>query len=134
LYLNENISKLCFFTNCSKGILSQEEINLSEIDKTVVTKTIKNIVKIHQIILKKGKDVIIEEFVKQNNFNLDYDYNTKMKCVFNKYFNFSLQLTNDVRVELIFFNFDDFKNWLNGLAFIIKNKDNLKLIKNSLSK
>jgi hypothetical protein len=45
-----------------------------------------------------------------------------VKCVLNKNFNFNIVLNNNNKIEIILCNYDDFKLWVNGLAFIIKNK------------
>ena len=47
------------------------------------------------------------------------------KCAFNNYFNFSILYDNNKSIEILLCCYEDFKMWINGLAFIIKNKDKI---------
>ena len=45
-----------------------------------------------------------------------------IKSALNQNFNFSLVTKNRKRFEFIIRSYEEFKIWINGLAFIIKNK------------
>ena len=45
-----------------------------------------------------------------------------IKSAVNKYFNFSLLINKSKRVEFIMGRYSDFKTWINGIAFLIKNR------------
>ena len=47
------------------------------------------------------------------------------KCIENKNFNFFLSISKEKRYEFIVCSYNDFKLWINGLAFIIKNKKDI---------
>jgi hypothetical protein len=48
------------------------------------------------------------------------------KSALNKNFNFSIVLNNkNVRIEFIMCSYEDFKIWINGLAYLIKNKNEI---------
>ena len=47
------------------------------------------------------------------------------KCALNKTFNFSLLMKNNYRIEILLCSYEDFKMWVNGFAFIIKNKNEI---------
>ncbi len=81
----------------------------------------------------------IEENISLNKFihlkelsNINMDDNLKIKSALCKYFSFSL-LFKDKLLEIIFMNFDEFKNWFNGLNLIVNdNKRNNSKEKNDL--
>ena len=78
--------------------------------------------------LKKiGKENYNKDFFIKNEMekysNLNYDYINK--CIENKNFNFNLLVKKKQQMEFVFCSYDDFKTWINGLAFIIKNKNKL---------
>ena len=45
------------------------------------------------------------------------------KCALNNYYDFSIILINGKRIEFIMTSYEDFKDWINGFALIIKNKN-----------
>ena len=108
------------------------EINM--IENTIVSTGIKSIIDIYRNYYKeklplKGNNFdkfINEQIVKYNNLSKE----DIKKCVLNKNFNFSLVLRNEKkRFEFIICSYDEFKMWINGMAFIIKNKEQIfKLI------
>ena len=56
-----------------------------------------------------------------------FNYNDEFieKCALNTLFNFSILINEGRRIEIIFCNYEDFKLWINGFAFIIKNKNQI---------
>ena len=71
---------------------------------------------------KNDKEIFVEkEMEKYNNINSEYIN----KCIENKRFSFILFIEENTQMEFLFFSYDDFKTWINGLAFIIKNKKKL---------
>ena len=119
------------------------DIKLSQIENTVVNSAVKSIIEIHRNYYKwkennKGNDIINdfinEQIKKYDNLNQE----DVEKCIVNKNFNFSLIINNfnkdnnSKRIEFIICSYDEFKMWINGMAFIIKNKNYiLKLINES---
>ena len=119
------------------------DIKLSQIENTVVNSAVKSIIEIHRNYYKwkennKGNDIINdfinEQIKKYDNLNQE----DVEKCIVNKNFNFSLIINNfnkdknRKRIEFIICSYDEFKMWINGMAFIIKNKNYiLKLINES---
>ena len=72
---------------------------------------------------KRNLDNFINEQI--NKYN-DLSKEDIEKCINNKNFNFSLILKeNKRRFEFIICSYDEFKIWINGMAFIIKNKDEI---------
>ena len=108
------------------------EINM--IENTIVSTGIKSIIDIYRNYYKEKIPLKGSNFDKFINEQIDkYNNLTKediKKCVLNKNFNFSLVLKNEKkRFEFIICSYDEFKMWINGMAFIIKNKEQIfKLI------
>ena len=108
------------------------EINM--IENTIVSTGIKSIIDIYRNYYKEKLPLKGNNFDKFINEQIDkYNNLTKediKKCVLNKNFNFSLVLKNEKkRFEFIICSYDEFKMWINGMAFIIKNKEQIfKLI------
>ena len=47
-----------------------------------------------------------------------------IKSALNQNFSFSIVTKNGKRLEFIIRSYEEFKIWINGMAFIIKNKNN----------
>ena len=105
------------------------DINIKEIKYTTIrtkVKIISEIYRDYKKFVKNGnenfqKDLFIKKEMEK--YNLSYDYVSK--CIENNKFNLMLYLENGKMVELLFYSYEEFKNWINGFAFIIKNKDRL---------
>jgi hypothetical protein len=99
-------------------------ININDIENTSVNNLIKNIIEIHRDYrkFKKFENGNLNSFIKLKNNIYKFSKNEIVKCVLNKNFNFNIVLNNNNKIEIILCNYDDFKLWVNGLAFIIKNK------------
>ena len=100
------------------------DININQILNTIVSSEIKIIIDIYREFNKKKEQFSKEEFIK----NVKSKYNNNLsneeieKCIENKNFNFFLSVNKEKRYEFIICSYNDFKLWINGLAFIIKNK------------
>ena len=120
------------------------DIKISMVENTVVSSAVKSIIDIHRNYYKwkennKG-DSIVNEFIneqikKYENLNQE----DVEKCIINKNFNFSIIINseknkNNKRIEFIICSYDEFKMWINGMAFIIKNKNNIVKLINEQNK
>jgi len=105
------------------------DFEITSIDNTVVSTGIKALINIYINYCKwkmnqKGN---LNNFINEqiNKYN-DLSKEDIEKCISNKNFNFSLILKeNKRRFEFIICSYDEFKMWINGMAFIIKNKDEI---------
>ena len=109
------------------------DFEIISIENTVVSTGIKALNDIYRnyfkwkLSNKKNLDeFVFEQINKYNNFSKE----DIQKCINNKNFNFSLILKNNKRFEFIICSYDEFKMWINGMAFIIKNKDEIFKIVN----
>ena len=109
------------------------DFEIISIENTVVSTGIKALIDIYRnyfkwkLSNKKNLDeFVFEQINKYNNFSKE----DIQKCKNNKNFNFSLILKNNKRFEFIICSYDEFKMWINGMAFIIKNKDEIFKIVN----
>ena len=102
------------------------EINISEIEATIVNSKIKLIIEVHRNYRKYKKifnNKSMEDFV--NSQIKKYPSLTSQeieKCAKNKNFNFSLMVCGGKIFEIIIYTYQEFKMWINGLSFLIKNK------------
>ena len=121
--LNENYNIINIKIYKDKRII---EIKTDDIENTVINSNIKKIIEIHRNYNKnKFKDNFsFEEFVnfEKNKFN-DMSKEDIIKSALNQNFNFSLVNIDGKRFEFIIKSYEEFKIWINGLAFLIKNKD-----------
>ena len=107
------------------------DINIKDIKYTIVSSSMRRMIEIYRDYKKYVKNV--------NEINLDKDlfYKNEMekypninkdyikKCINNKKFKFIVFVEENQQTEFLFFSYEDFKTWINGLAFIIKNKKKL---------
>jgi len=111
------------------------DIPIEQIDNTVVNSMIKTIIEIHRS-YRKYKQIFksdsLEDFIekeKEKNYvnvsNNKLSKNDIAKCALNRNFNFSLLVNKSKRFEIILCSYEDFKMWINGTAFIIKNKNEI---------
>ena len=112
--------------------------NLTQIENTIMNSNLKIIIEIHRDYRKykntnkHNNNYSINDFVKKEKLkNFNYDNKFIEKCALNKFYNFSLLLNNGKRIEIVLCSYEDFKLWINGLAFIIKNKKQIMKMKNS---
>ena len=103
------------------------EIKLNDIENTVINSNIKKIIEIYRNYNKNkfNNNFSFEEFVnkEKNKFN-DMNKEDIIKSALNQNFNFSIVTKKGKRLEFIIRSYEEFKIWINGMAFIIKNKNN----------
>ena len=111
--------------------LYQLKIKINKINSIVVQSLVKDIIKIHRIYLKqsnmcRNNPVNLNEFIYMQEFKeIKLDSNDKIKSALCKYFPFCIVCNNfKERLEIIFTNYDDFKNWLNILRIISNGNSN----------
>ena len=102
------------------------EINISEIETTIVNSKIKSIIEVHRN-YRKYKEIFsnksMEEFIKSQIKKYPSLTSEEIeKCAKNKNFNFSLMINGGKIFEIIICSYKEFKMWINGLSFLIKNK------------
>lgn len=108
-----------------KQITKEElNININLIDKTIVNGIMKTIINIIQVYQKKyHRDIKLllndKEFIEKE-LKMTKDY--VLKCVYPKYYFFTIMLNVNKKINVLFLNYQSFKLWLNGMACIIKNK------------
>ena len=105
------------------------DFEITSIENTVVSTGIKSLIDIYRNYCKwkTNQKVNLNNFINEqiNKYN-DLTKEDIEKCISNKNFNFSLILKeNKRRFEFIICSYDEFKMWINGMAFIIKNKDEM---------
>ena len=132
-FLKSSISLNKSYNSIRIGISNQLDpidIYIKNIEYTIVSSSMKKMIEIYRDYrkyCKKGKEksdkesFIEKEMEKYNNINSEYINN----CIGNKKFSFILYVEENTQMEFLFFSYDDFKIWINGLAFIIKNKKKL---------
>lgn len=121
------LNKHCTIIHISPSVSlnSPIEISIDSIDNTIVNSTIKKIIEIHREYrkIKNNKQIDIEQFAEKEEFkNFQMSKQEIIKSAVNKYYNFSLLINKSKRVEFIMGSYSDFKTWINGIAFLIKNR------------
>ena len=107
-----------------------KEINIKDIQATIVNNNLKYIIKIHQRYrhrLDKDKYFDINKFIVSKELeDIPLDYNKKKLAINNKYFNFSIVINNKEsstkRIEFILEKYESIKSWINALNYLIKLK------------
>ena len=122
--LNQQLTKISI---CPiNEILNKIEFNSVDIENTIVSSKIKLIIEVHRLFRKykeSSKYKSVEDFVeKQSGKQPQLTRDEIEKCAKNKNFNFSVLINGGTIIELIICSYDEFKKWINGLAFLIKNK------------
>ena len=103
------------------------DINIKDIEYTIVTNSLKTIIEIYRDYKKfikndNNKEIFIKKEMEKYS-NLNYDYINK--CINNNKFNFIMFAEGNLQYEFLFCSYEDFKMWINGIAFIIKNKNKI---------
>ena len=105
------------------------DLKIENIQNTIVNSIIKVIIEIHRNYRRykvNNKNGNLDNFIEKE--YIKYDKLSKKdisKCALNKTFNFSLLMKNNYRIEILLCSYEDFKMWVNGFAFIIKNKNEI---------
>ena len=103
--------------------------NISDIENTIVSTKMKLIIEVHRNFRKykeSNKFKSIDDFV-ESEFEKNKGLNKEEieKCVANQNFNFLIAIKGGIILELIICTYEEFKMWINGLAFLIKNKKDI---------
>ena len=116
------------------------DIKISMVENTVVSSVVKSVIDIHRNYYKwkennKGNNIINDFINEQMKKHENLNQEDIEKCIINKNFNFSIiikseEKENNNRFEFIICSYDEFKMWINGMAYIIKNKNNIIRLSN----
>ena len=102
------------------------DFNIMDIENTMVNSKIKLIIEIHRNYRKykeSSQNKSIEDFAQQQIKKYPQFTEEEIeKCAKNKNFNFSVIISGGIVIELIICSYQEFKVWINGLAFLVKNK------------
>lgn len=112
------------------------EIKINQINGTIVTQTMKDIITIYRLYRKydrkcrdtsnsfQQKVVCINNLVKMKECNdVNLDFNDKIKAALCHYFVFEIVFNDSKeRLEIVFINYEDFKQWLNGIGTLCEKK------------
>lgn len=108
---------------------SQDEIKsipLESINNTIVSTFIKHIIQIFRESRRSKIRLSIEDFANKKEFaSIPLTNSEKAKAALNTHFNFSIQFKKEQRIEFVFSSYEEFKLWLNGLAYVIKNRSSM---------
>ena len=110
----------------SMSLNSPIEIPIETIDNTIVNSNIKRIIEIHREYRKiksTVKQIDLEQFAERETMK-QYQMTKAeiIKSATNKNYNFSLLVNKTKRIEFVLGSYNDFKTWINGIAYLIKNK------------
>ena len=110
--------------------------DLCQIDNTITNSNLKIIIEIHRDYRKfknenKNNNLSLKDFIRKEKLKFfNYDNKFFERCAQNKFYNFSLLISEGKRIEIVVCSYEDFKLWINGFAFIIKNKKQIMKMKN----
>ena len=125
---NINLSKNYDFISIIESNNYNLKIKTEEIENTVVSSSIKKIIEIFRNYnkLKDKNNFSLDEFInRESNLYPDMKKEDIKKSAMNHNYNFSLITSKGKRLEFIICSYEEFKMWINGLAFIIKNRNEL---------
>ena len=109
--------------------LKRFEFSISDVENTIVNSKTKLIIEVHRNYRKFkeiNNDKSMNDFVKSQSEKYPHLTDEEIeKCAKNKNYNFSLMVTGGKIIELIICTYQEFKTWINGLAFLIKNKNEI---------
>jgi len=121
IYLDNELLNLIFYKKDELNILNETtEISTIKMEKTLVSKLTKNIIMVHQFYRSLIKQKIDPDKYFNENKDKFLNETSRIKYLMNKLFMMTIKLKNEDRIELIFLSYSDFKEWLNGLAILIK--------------
>ena len=129
-FIKANISLNQMYNQITINPLKEEfkiiQLNVVDIENTIVSSKIKLIIEVHRNFRKykeSSKFKSIENFVEKEILkNPQLTGDEIEKCAKNQNFNFSILINGGKLIELIICSYEEFKQWINGLAFLIKNK------------
>ena len=109
--------------------LKRIEFSISDIENTIVSSKTKLIIEVHRNYRKFkeiNNDKSMNDFIKSQTEKYPNLTEEEIeKCAKNKNYNFSLMVAGGKIIELIICSYQEFKAWINGLAFLIKNKNEI---------
>jgi hypothetical protein len=129
LKLSLNMKNIIYRGN-QNGLIPVDSIEKSIISKKM--KTIVTIVNLHKKLAKK--DINVFEYIDYHYKELNVDFASKGTNMLSleienmidcKYFQFYIQIDTGVRIEILMDNYASFKEWVNGVSILVKNKGNL---------
>lgn len=125
--LNKNFNSI--FVSPSISLTAPFEIKIESVDNSIVNSTIKKIIEIHREYRKvraMNPKVDFDLFCERSTVK-QFKMNKAevIKAATNKNFNFSLLISHTSRIEIILGNYEDFKMWINGIAFLLKHKSEI---------
>ena len=125
IYVNSSYDKLLINSKNAEIL----QISIKNIENTFVNPRVKSIIEIHRCFRKykeSSKYISIEDFVKKHLKKYkDFSGIQIEKCALNQNFNFSLIIKGEKNLEIIICPYEKFKTWINGLAQLIKNKNEI---------
>ena len=120
--INNNLEK-------KLNVININQININDIENTIVNSKLKLIIEVHRNFrkYKLTKFKSIEDFVEKEYIKKKVLTKEEIeKCVNNQNFNFLIAIKGGIILEIIICSYEEFKRWINGLAFLIKNKNDMK--------
>ena len=111
------------------------QIHFNQLSNIIILNFMKGIIKVYNLFMKYNikcqkessrKIRSLNKFIHLKELNnINMNDNHKIKSAMCKYFAFSILLIEGKDLEIIFLNYDDFKNWFNGLSLIINGNKNV---------
>lgn len=98
-----------------------KKISISLLDKTIVTGSMKKVITIVQLFthVKNIKELLESPEIQ----DLSLSKEEIIKLTSNKYYHITIFLTIAIKINLLFLGYYSFKQWVNGFAYLIKNKE-----------
>ena len=111
------------------GNFNKIDFNILDIENILINSKIKLLIEIHRN-YRKFKEFssskLLDDFVNSQVFNYPQLTREEIeKCAKNRNFNFSLIINEGKIFELIICSYQEFKIWLNGISFLVKNKNEI---------
>ena len=110
--------------------LDNIKIKVDDVENTALSFSMKIIIDIYRGFRKfkamdKNGDLneYIENIKKNKNYMSGLDENDIKNCCKIKNFIFSLNIKGDEKIELLFYSYEEFKLWVNGIGYLLKNKN-----------
>ena len=112
------------------------KIEFKQLSNILIQHFMKGIIKIYTFYLRYNQKCekepnrnirSLNKFIHLKELNeIDMDDNQKIRSALCKYFSFTILLSEEKNLEIIFINFDEFKFWYNGISLIVKNNKKSK--------
>ena len=132
LLTDSKIDEKNIFNHKNKNL----KIDFKQLSNIIIQNYMKGIIKIYTFYLKYNQKCekepnrnirSLNKFIHLKELNdIDMDDNQKIKSALCKYFSFTIVLSEEKNLEVIFLNFNEFKFWYNGISLIVKNNKKSK--------